>query len=441
VGTTFGEYLKQRAEVRAEDAAFVEVPLDPPSLDPEHTLVVAAVQHKYNGQSQHPGKPYWIANDRLESALERQLVVRAGLSACDYWTSEGRILGPEDLKGVVPRNLEPTPGALQILSGVGYDPGSAAFRLHSAINEHTKHASLFVRWADTNPHCSLRQLDGIGDLGKVRDAFTKADVIHCHVAPMLINNVGIRPRPDQLVIRHYHGSKPNGTHIDAAFDKARQFKLLGARLSLVAEARDMGLAMDWSPIPVPVHRYRALRDDTRFRSGWTPLEGAATARRPFIVAHSPTDTAIKGTRVLQETITALQDKGVPIKLKMIHGQPLRVALQWKALADACFDSFWLGIQGSGLEAGAMEMPVVAGDPSVQELYRETVHYCPYTFANTARELGAILEQLAMDPVTRQREADKVALYVARHHDYRAVARQFEQSVARWLDRTDTLTEV
>lgn len=409
-------------------------------IEPDHTLVKAAFRQKNrDGRVYLPGQVFYLENERVAAAVAGGFVSVVEDAPADFWAPEGRILGAEDVAGVMPRALGPSEGALTILAGVGYDPGNAAFRLHTAVNEHTKHAMMFARWRDTNPHCSLRQKDGERDVGELRDALDKADVLHCHVGLILINNLGLIPRAEQCIIRHYHGSKPGGTHIDADFDRCRDLKLLGARLSLVAEAESLGLAMDWSPIPVPVARYRALRDTARRIAGWVPLEGRATDERPLRVAHSPTEMAIKGTDALRKAVRALELAGVPIELDLIHGVSFAESLRRRALCDVTFDSFWLGIQGSGLEGGAMEMPVVAGDQSVANLYEQKLGFVPYTFADDQLSLTSVLERMAMEPAFRENEAYNTAQYVARVHDYAAVAARYEVSLSKWLKRDDLLT--
>lgn len=434
------EFLKARDEALAEEASASRWG-DVPSIMPGATLVVAVVRHKYNGKLFHPGNVYWMDEHRVAPNVESGLIVVAGNTPVDYWSEEGRILGVEDLKGAAPYTDKPMAGSLRILAGVGYDPGSAAFRLHSAINEHTKHSMVFVRWGDTNPHCSERQYDGEKHIDRVRDAFISADVLHCHVAYLLINNVGLSPSREQLLVRHYHGSKRDGrTHMEPIFDQAKQAKLLGARFMLVEEAKSFGLDCDWSPIPMPVERYRALRNDVRHLAGWKPLRGKATTKRPLVIGHSPTNHNFKGTDTLRAVVEKLQKGGIPIKLEMISGVSLRESLRRKALCDVVFDSFWLGLQGSGLEAGAMEIPVIAGDDEAKRQHEQYIGYCPYTFAGESTALEATIERFASDASWRTAQTETLAKYVREYHDYSAVAARYEQSLSRWLGRQDIITE-
>lgn len=433
------DFLKRRDEALADGDTSRWG--DVPAIMPGRTLVIAAVRHKYDDKLYHPGQVYWMDEARVERNVEAGIIVTAGKTPVDFWQSEGRILGVEDLKGVVPYTTAPQDGSLQILSGVGYDPGSAAFRLHTAVNEHTKHSMMFVRWGDTNPHSSYRQYDGEQDVSKVRDAFQQADVLHCHVAYLLINNVGLSPSSSQLLVRHYHGTRHGGgSHMEPIFDKAKGTKLLGARLMLVEEANGFGMDCDWSPIPMPVQRYRALRDDVRHTSGWRPLGKKATTKRPMVIGHSPTNHSYKGTDTLRKVVDRLQAKGLPVRLELISGVTLREALRRKALCDVVFDSFWLGLQGSGLEAGAMEIPVIAGDHDASRLYQKEIGVVPYAFANEEAALQETLEVMATNQEIRTGYTERLSRYVVEHHDYRAVAARYERSLAKWMGRDDILTE-
>jgi hypothetical protein len=217
--------------------------------------VVALARHKVDGKVVHAGQHYWLEESRALAGAERAIVHVFGTQVVDWWDAPGRVLSPFDDRETV-HTRAPSPGALRILQGCGYDPGSSAYRFHSAVNQESKHASAFVRFGDENPHCSLRQYDGIADAPIVRQALEQADVLHCHMFYYF------RPSPDQWVVRHYHGTRRDGvTTIEHRVDddmRARGKGLIrvGARLTICAEP-DAG-DVEWLPIAVPVKRYRAL---------------------------------------------------------------------------------------------------------------------------------------------------------------------------------------
>jgi hypothetical protein len=352
----------------------------------------------------------------------------------DWYRHPGRVLAAEPLEPQLLLARGPTPGALRIVQGCEYDPGSAAYRFHSALNEATKHASAFVRWGDDNPHCSLRQYDGVKDRPQVMQLVFEADVLHCHVNTNLIARTLVRakPRDHQLVVRHYHGSRwGGGTNMDHAYDRQVGIDLrVGARLQLCAEPGADDL--QWVPITVPVARYRALR-------AWL-AEDLTDPRDGFRIAHSPTDLKYKGTAAFVEACRIAKAKGANVVPVMIQGVRHGEALMRKATCHAAFDSFWLGIQGSGLEAGAMGLPVIAGDPTAAALHREHVGHVPYTYANDADALAEQILRLATDEAYYRAEAARVERFVAEYHDYPAVAARYERILAKALGRDDVCTE-
>jgi hypothetical protein len=352
----------------------------------------------------------------------------------DWWGAPGRILAAEPCDAHTHSDA-PSEGALRIVQGCGYDPGNAAYRFHTAVNETTKHASAFARWGHTNPFCDIRQIDGDTRPNDARAAVYHADVIHAHVDYLLQAKTRFkwRARSDQLVIRHYHGTRWNAPQkqqwpiLNMLEDDLANVVLVGARLTLCAVRPSR---MQWLPIAVPVKRYRAMVPVVR-RPG------------PFRIAHSPTRADYKGTADLVAAVDTLRGKGLKIDLVMIQRQKHGKALEMKADCDLTFDSFWLGIQGSGLEAASMGQMVVAGDESVRDLYEtfvdtsgprggkiNAVGYCPYTFANDRKQLTEVLERAVTDFDFYTQEAKRVGKYVKDYHDYAAVAKRYEGIIAK-----------
>lgn len=398
---------------------------------------------KYRGVTYVPGQQFQI------DPLDAVALVKAGaitipdtLPAPDWWGAPGRVLTREPGPAAVYAARQ-TAGALKIAQGTGYDPGNAVYRFHSAVNEHTKHASALVRYItrNNNPFNCPTQVDGIKEPALTRALCLGADVLHFHIDPILPVNVGlgVRPRPKQVVIRHYHGTQftIDGKQVsdalqvvrqNAAFDDANGFVLVGARLTLCALRPGR---MEWLPITVPVARYRAMV--TRSPDEWP--------RTPFRIAHSPTKAILKGTRDFLMVCKRLRARGVPVEPVMIERKHHDAALVLKATCDACFDSFALGIQGSGLEAAAMGQPVIAGDANVAALYQAEIGSVPYTYAPTWQTLEQQIERLATDHAYYTSEAERVGAYVRDFHDYPAVARRYEGILAKALGREDVRTVV
>jgi hypothetical protein len=435
-------------------------------VDPGEVLVVAIAPHKVGppprGTPDHrvkywPGQQYAIPRADAEWAQARGIVHILDGATFDWWGAPKRVLSPFGERA--PLFREPTPGALRIAQGVGYDPGSAAYRFHSALNAASKHASAFVVFPGdngqpANPHSAHVQLCGQRDASRARDMMLTADVQHNHVGYFLTNNLGLGLRPGQTLVMHYHGSRPDysvwpirngaslvGDRMPGAggmsfleWDAARGAKVVGARLGLVAEitavaeAKRLGLRPEWLPIPMDVDAYRALVT----RPAW---DGTGT----FRIAHSPTNRRFKGSDQFEDVVARLQAKGLPLEYVRIMGMTHGDALRAKATCHATFDSFWLGMQGSGLEAATMGQPVLAGDAFAADAHRAFCGHVPWTFTPDVRELTEALERLVTDVAFYHDEAARCEAFVLAHHSYPAVARRYETLLAQWTGRDDVFT--
>jgi hypothetical protein len=373
---------------------------------------------------------------RLESA---GLVWLPKGSGVDWWAASGRVLAAEPCTDVPLVSCE-SAGALKIAQTCGYDPGNAVYRFHSAVNEHTPHASAFVtfRSREGNPFRCPEQYNGLNQKQLARTLLYEADVLHQHVDYFAKNvALGLKPRREQVLIRHYHGSLPNGAkqhpHLNQELDDAVGAALVGARLTLCS-LRPGRIA--WLPIAVPVARYQRLVGDRQ-------------RGKVFRVAHSATKDEYKGTADLLAVVDELRASGLPIEVVLIGYKRTRrgrvepdrrshaEALRLKASCDCTLDSLhWLGLQGSGIEAATMGQPALAGDETVADLYREHLGEVPYTHvegqtsADRKRSLKRLLEQLATDSDFYAAEASRVSDYCLQYHDYPAVAARY-QEILTW----------
>lgn len=384
---------------------------------------------RYRGVQYLSGAEFAVDPLDLPDLVAKKLVQPVDdLPTPRWWDAEGRVLQCEPGNASVLFSA-PQAGSLKIFQGTGYDPGNAVYRFHSAVNEYSRHCSAFVKTVTSNNdpfHCPT-QYNATKHPAMARALALDADVIHCHIDWAPIRNIGLGPVPrrGQLLIKHYHGTQftPDGLKplpdreqvpmVYAAADDLVAGVIVGARLTLCALRPGR---IQWLPITVPVARYAAMATG---RAPWEP-----SANRPFRIAHSPTMAKLKGTAVFQKAIRKLKAEGLPVEAVMITGKTHAAALQLKATADACFDSFALGIQGSGLEAAAMGQPVIAGDRDVQKLYQAELGYCPYTFADS-RGLMDVIARMATDFDYYATEQRRVGQYVREIHDYPAVARRYE----------------
>lgn len=315
--------------------------------------------------------------------------------------------------------------SLRILQLSTYDPGLVAFRLHTALNTSTRHASILGHREADNPFEGPHQYGTRRDTLKLRQAAAAADVIHCHLSLQPWTDLKMVRRPAPALVIHHHGTLFRN---DAPAHHVRD-RRAGVVLRLVSNPEllkydDGNQDLQWLPNPVPVGWYGALAAYEAGVAGLpTPREDPE--RRPFRVAHSPSKRHRKGTEYFLDAVNNLRARGVPIEADIIEASSHAETVRRKARAHATFDSFWLGMQCSGLEAAAMGQAVIAGDPDVAGYLATGWGECPYTFANTQTELELALERLAMDPEFYLEEAARVSNFVERVHDTAAVALEYE----------------
>lgn len=355
-----------------------------------------------------PGQSYTVSTEAL-SWLERQhLAMREEAFSSLWHNPEGRILSPPEL----PSKYKARPVAdqmLRVLQLTQYDPGASVYRYHSALNASGVAVSAFVRWGHSNPHCDLRQWDGDEERHAAEMLFLSADVIVCHMDyRAMLQDLQRFPMKHQRLLRMYHGSVEPPTRptlVDNNRDTLYEAIQAGARLY----HRRFSDRMHWLPIPMPVRDYRSKRP-----------------RNPnvFRVAHSPTRREIKGTDVFLEVVESLRAEGHRIEPVLIEGMSHGKALELKSTCHATFDSFWLGMQGSGLEAACMGQLVIAGDSSVKSENERILGECPYTYARDGEALRTVLERAMTDTEWRRAEITRVETYVERYHSYEAVGAAF-----------------
>ena len=130
-----------------------------------------------------------------------------------------------------------------------------------------------------------------------------------------------------------------------------------------------------------------------------------------------------------QAVENLKKKGYPIEAILIEKKSHAETLVMKAKADACFDSFWLGMQVSGLESACFEQPVLAGDEFIRDKMIEIYGYCPYTFVTE----DTLIEQIANLMNYKQfykSEQERVTEHVKKYHDYGPVAKKYLELIDR-----------
>lgn len=308
---------------------------------------------------------------------------------------------------------------LRILHLAPLDPGFVIYRLSSAINSTSPHSSAFSLLQERPERDDAQglvapvQYRHRPDLELVRQLGSSADVFHCHRDPEEYKNLRLDPA-GRAVVFHHHGTKYRTAPWKWNRRPADLRLVSNLELLQYAEAGE-GAHLDFLPNPVPVARYRKYA--LARKPAWVKGE-------PFRVGHSPTRRAKKGTAVFLSTVERLQASGLPVEAVLIENVSHGRALEIKATCHAFFDSFWLGLQCSGLEAGAMGLPVIAGDADVRARYEAWLGELPYTWAGDQRELQEAIEWLYLDREHYLSEAARVGWYVETYHDYAAVVRHY-----------------
>lgn len=390
--------------------------------------VLCLNEHINAGVRRFPGEVFALeAAAGAVAAMQASGLLIPIAAVHDLWyATPGRILSPAGLEALeapapaVAGDRE-MPGVLRVLQMVDYDPGNAAYRYHSAINHLGPHASAFARWGNANPYVDLRQWDGTSQRMTLEALYWTAHVLHVHIDfRILKHSLGMLPRG--ILVRHYHGSLEPGFRdvlVEQALDDSLGAIQIGARLYHLQFSE----RMRWWPIPMPVRSYAALA---------LAVRKARADDGVIRIAHSPTMRHRKGTEVLLEVVGAMQKAGAPVVVDLIEGLPHGEALRRRAACDITFDSFWLGMQGSGLEGAAMGQVVLAGDPDARAANVQHFGACPWTYANDAGALREALERFVEFPAWRLEEARRVHAFVRQHHDYPAVARRYAEILAEHL---------
>jgi len=350
--------------------------------------------HTYGGAGWH--------HERLALTLENRGGRRRAAHHAQYLAERQAVHSPLDEE-------RESREALRILQLGRYDPGLAAYRLHSAINATTREHSFLATNQGDNPFAGPWQYD-LRDRPLLRQLASGADVLHCHLDYRCLDGI-VGTRVETPIVIHHHGTVYRTD--PELWNKLDQRAVLRLASTMDLLRRDVTKTLQWLPNPVPVRLYAAMAAAAR------PLH----LRQETWIAHSPSKPKLKGTGELLASVERLRKKGLKLRVDLITDVPHREALWRKAGCDLCFDSFWLGLQVSGLEAAAMGMPVIAGDPETAAEYQRRLGEVPYTFASP-ETLDDVLERLVVDTIFQQCERMRVQQYVFDYHDEAAVARRY-----------------
>lgn len=247
------------------------------------------------------------------------------------------------------------------------------------------------------------------------DSWQSADAVHLHhgfvSADRLIGGYAgkrLRHKP-YLVTYHGTGFREN---VRAHMTELRDRKAIGTVSTL-----DLHVAsgLRWLPPPIDVERLRAMKQPSSDR---------------ILIAHAPTNRAIKSTDALIEAVERLKADGFPVELDLIEHRPWSECLERKAKADIYFDQVILGYGCNALEAWGMGIPVVAGaaDETLDEMERRFGHL-PFYHA-TEETIYDALRELVESPKLRAEYGRIGHEYVRKHHDETVVVEQLKRLYRR-----------
>lgn len=290
---------------------------------------------------------------------------------------------------------------LKIASITSFDPAGISHNLSEAVTSTTPHKMISYR--ASNNYIKYPTHKKLANLKSVEEF----DIVHVHMGLRLYTGRFKRPL-NQRLVSHHHGTMYRRSPSDHdTLDRKMRAIRLASTLELTKYAPDL----TWLPNPIPAAKYRKMTKG-RERKG------------KFRICHSPTSKGFKGTEQLKKAVSNLKAKGLPIELVFVWRKSHAECLKIKSTCDITFDSFWLGIQVSGLEAAAMGQPVIAGDKEVANLYKAHLGYVPYIFADTQQKIEDQIEKLVRDEEHFENERKRIQDYVFKRHDYGPVASSY-----------------
>jgi hypothetical protein len=264
--------------------------------------------HQYGGLAEHAAVPITIRNARgLGHDNDRANAKR--MHALVQSTAEHSL---ESSRRRPDRRKDTAREALRIVQVAKYDAGLAVSRLHTALNATTPHASVYVHRARGRPYGAPGQHRARGR----RTLMTRRCRGRRRALPP---DAGIADAmPSSSRPRRSAGAAsprldvPRGAGLPRAIAEHYRALVLVSTLELL----QYGPA-EWLPNPMPVARYRRLREE-RVLIGQGRLPRRALARRS---AH------LKGTDDLPRRVRSLRARGIPIEPVLIenmeHGEGSR----------------------------------------------------------------------------------------------------------------------
>lgn len=156
-----------------------------------------------------------------------------------------------------------------------------------------------------------------------------------------------------------------------------------------------------------------------------------------LIAHAPTNRAVKSTSLLLQAIKRLQDEGVDVELDLIEHRPWTECLERKAKADIYFDQVILGYGNNAIEAWGMGIPVICGgsDETLDEMERRFGRL-PFYHA-TLETIYDAIKELVESPELRAEYGRIGYEHVKTYHDAPVVVEQLKCLYQRAIQGTES----
>jgi hypothetical protein len=183
-----------------------------------------------------------------------------------------------------------------------------------------------------------------------------------------------------------------------------------------------------------VHYTPGSRNDTHFwpidlsKDGgrrYEPRYPDPEATSPVRVVHAPNHQGFKGTPCLVAAVKRLQERGLPVELRLVERVPNSEALEIYRGADVVFDQCLIGYHGYfALEAMAMGKPVVVflRDPVLAPDECPLVNVRPET-------VETVLEDLIRDRRRLHELGRRGRRYIERHYTVEAFAKRLGRALS------------
>ena len=307
---------------------------------------------------------------------------------------------------------------MKVLSIVlGSDPAGISSGMARAFDRYGGDWSL--RSMTTKQNYIEYDQDVVWDSVTAAELWQAADVVHLHHGFVSSDRMvrgrfvgrGLNHKPYAVT---FHGTGFR-EQPDAHLRDLRERGAVG-----VVSTLDLHVAsgLDWLPPPIDVEAMRAMKQPPTDR---------------VLIAHAPTNRAIKSTDALIEAVKRMQDEGLDVELDLIEHRPWTECLERKAKADIYFDQVILGYGCNALEAWGMGIPVVAGaaDETLDEMERRFGHL-PFYHA-TEETIYDALKKLVESPKLRAEYGRIGHEYVRKYHDEPVVVEQLKRLYQRAIE--------